>query len=90
MALFIDKRGYDIQVATRDDVLIRESGKVLIGKALKASIRIGDQWYQGLINPESYAKYKRWKAAGDALEVVRAVEEEPEPGDEGFYEKRVP
>jgi hypothetical protein len=87
-AIFIDKRGHDVLVAHKDEVRIKVKGKVLLGKTLKAAIRVGEHKLEGTISPESYQRYVDWKTREED-EVVEAqtAEDESEP-EEGFREKR--
>jgi len=64
-AVFIDKRGHDIMVAHKDDVEIRATGKVLIGKTLKVSIRVAEHTLQGTLSPESFDRFEEWKERDD-------------------------
>jgi hypothetical protein len=87
-AIFIDKRGHDILVGHKDDVLIKVKGKVLLGKTLKASIRVAEHRLEGTISPESYQRYVDWKTREEDEGVdARATEDESEP-EEGFRERR--
>jgi hypothetical protein len=80
-AIFIDKRGHDIMVAHKDDVEIEVTGKVLIGKTLKVSVRVAEHSMQATISPESYERYEDWKTR-DEGEIVDARPVESEAGAE--------
>jgi hypothetical protein len=87
-AIFIDKRGHDIMVAHKDDVEIEVTGKVLVGKTLKVSVRVAEHSMQATISPESYERYEDWKA-NDEDEVMDAQPVERNPGaDEHIRENR--
>jgi hypothetical protein len=87
-AIFIDKNGHDVLVAHKDDVIIKVQGKVLLGKTLKASIRVAEHKLEGTISPESYQRYVDWKTReGDEVVEAQAMDDESEP-EEGFREKR--
>jgi hypothetical protein len=60
-ALFVDQLGHDVLIAPQDDVEFVKQGKVLIGRTLKVTFRIKDQTFNGLISPESFARYEQWK-----------------------------
>jgi len=87
-AIFVDKNGHDVLVAHKDDVIIKVKGKVLLGKTLKASIRIGDHKFEGTISPESYQSYMDWKTLkeDEVIDVQRAEDETS--GDEDIREER--
>jgi hypothetical protein len=86
-AIFVDKRGHDILVAHKDDVIIKVKGKVLLGKTLKASFRVGEHKLEGTISPESYQRYVDWKTRDeDEVADAQRVDEESEP-DEHIRER---
>jgi hypothetical protein len=60
-ALLAHQRGHEALIAHKDDVTITKTGKVLIGKTLKAKFQVRDKKLNGLISPESFAKYEEWK-----------------------------
>jgi hypothetical protein len=64
-AIFIDLNGYDVLVANKDDVEIEATGKVLIGKTLKVSVRIAEHSMRATMSPESYERYEDWKEQED-------------------------
>jgi hypothetical protein len=60
-AIFVAKQGHDVILAHKEAVEIEVTGKVFLGKTLKAKLRIKDRTMNGTISPESYAKYEHWK-----------------------------
>src|SRR5262249_42238318 len=72
-AAFVDQSGQDVLVARKDDVKIKPEGKVLLGKTLKASIRIGDRRMHALIKPEYYQRYQAWKETAASAEARPAA-----------------
>lgn len=86
-AIFIDKRGHDILVGHKDDVIIKVKGKVLIGKTLKASIQVAEHKLEGTISPESYQRYVDWKTRDEVVEAEFSDEDES-GSEEGIRERR--
>lgn len=75
-ALFAEPVGHEVLVARKEDVTVTVRGKVLLGKTLKASIRVKDRTLDGLIGPNSVAKYTAWKEAGERPIVVEPADED--------------
>jgi hypothetical protein len=65
VAVFVDKMSKEILVADKADVRIEPHGKVLIGKTLKASVKILDQKWEALIAPTEFERYRDWKFRED-------------------------
>lgn len=65
-AIFIKESDGDIGSDTvftpKDNVDFVTQGKVLFGKTLRASFRIGDRNLNGEIEPEHFERFKAWKA----------------------------
>jgi len=61
IAVLATDGGREVKVAARDEIDIAESGKVLIGKSLKATITIRGKAMKGTIPPESYERFQQWK-----------------------------
>ena len=64
VGIFVAKAGDDTLFARRDEVDFISKGKVPIslpGKTLKVSIQIGKRTFNGIISPESMARYESWK-----------------------------
>lgn len=81
-AIFVDKLGYDILVAYKEDVTITVKGKTLLASTLNASIKVGKQRMEATISPESFARYTDWKQAE-----VPTVELADDEAQEGISEK---
>lgn len=61
MGIFVGSN-HDVVVAGPPDVDISTAGKVLLGKSLKANIRLGARSFKNAtLLPESFDRYKRWK-----------------------------
>jgi hypothetical protein len=80
-AIFIDKRGHDVMVAHKDDVEIEVTGKVLIGKTLKVSVRVAEHSMPATMSPDSFERYEDWKEREED-EIVDAELAEIEPSTE--------
>lgn len=63
-AILVQAAGQDVVFARKAQFQIDQTGKVLIGKTLKASFRLRDKSQNGTISPENFEKYAAWKNEG--------------------------
>ncbi len=62
-AVFVGPGGKDVIFARTREVDIRSAGKKALSKTLKATFRITDRNFKGIISPESFARYQTWRQA---------------------------
>jgi hypothetical protein len=85
VVIFVEKMSKELMVAARDEMSIVPYSKVLIGKTLKATVKIAEHKWEALISPTSFDNYRHWKFAEDDDEYDRvdeadADERPPETG----------
>ncbi|HZT79020.1 MAG TPA: hypothetical protein VFA26_02260 [Gemmataceae bacterium] len=83
VAFFVEKMSKEVLVAHRGQVNIEPHGKVLLGKTLKATVRIRQHRWEAMISPEAFDRFRDWKFAEDEDDYYRGGEpggREPETG----------
>jgi hypothetical protein len=75
-ALFVDMLSRRVVVARKPDVTFEQTGKVLLSDTLKATFRVREHTWKGLISPASFAKYAAWKLE-EAAAAPQAAPEAP-------------
>ena len=61
LAILATDGGREVKVAARGEIDIAETGKVLIGRSLKATVTVRGKAMKGTIPPESYERFQQWK-----------------------------
>jgi hypothetical protein len=80
VAVFVEKMSKEVLVAPRAGVRITPHGKALLGKSLKATVKIRDHTWEALLSPKAFDRYRDWKFSADADESDRADERRAETG----------
>ncbi len=87
VAIFVDKVSKEMMIAPKEEVSIVPYSKVLIGKTLKATVKIAEHKWEALVSPESFDNYRHWKFSEDEDDRVDEADEDERKPETGIQAK---
>lgn len=70
-AILVDATGHEVMILHPDELEIEDAGKLFLRQTRKARVRLKGKAMEGMIEPDSLARFRRWKGL-DADEALPA------------------